>query len=69
MWAYFFPNALIFVDFGYKFIFYSKFIQIHASKIYNTSNLYGLMDYLIYIILTLYEPNSFFRRFSGHNLR
>ena len=26
-------------------------------------------SHIVLVILTLYGPNSFFRRFSGHNLR
>ena len=51
----------------------SRAIEMEDEKSPSTSQQYGMTSRLARArracTLTLYGPNSFFRRFSGHNLR
>ena len=48
----------------YIFMYKLTFIIIYMTRINASSKITSYS-----ILLTLYGPNSFFRRFSGHNLR
>ena len=48
---------------------YPKGVYLTISKLYSILAVANLQALILVYVLTLYGPNSFFRRFSGHNLR